>query len=152
AECRKIQIGAPLHDIGKIGIDDAILRKTGKLTKEEYESMKAHTLRGAAILETIPDLAHIIPIVRSHHERWDGKGYPDGLSGEGIPLLARIVAVADAFDAMISNRPYRSGLTLEKAFTGLKDQAGSAYDPACIEAFLRLRPRIEEGFQQRDSS
>lgn len=152
AELRKIQIGAPLHDIGKIGIDDAILRKSSKLTKEEYESMKAHTLRGAAILETIPDLAHIIPIVRSHHERWDGKGYPDGLVGEKIPLLARIVAIADAFDAMISNRPYRSGLTMEKAFTELKDQAGTAYDPACIEAFLRLRPRIEEGFQQRDAS
>src|SRR6516165_11496799 len=90
-----ILIGTPLHDIGKIGIDDAILRKPGRLTPEEFEMMKSHTVKGAAILETIPDLAPVIPIVRSHHERWDGRGYPDGLAGEEISHLARIVAVAD---------------------------------------------------------
>src|SRR5262249_25324858 len=101
-----IRIGTPLHDIGKIGIDDAILRKPGRLTAEEFEVMKTHTVKGAAILATVPDLAPVIPIVRSHHERWDGRGYPDGLAGDAISRLARVVAVADAFDAMTSNRPY----------------------------------------------
>src|SRR5262249_42722247 len=93
-----IRIGTPLHDIGKIGIDDAILRKRDKLTEEEFEIMKTHTVKGAEIIATVPDLHPIIPIVRSHHERWDGKGYPDRLAGENIQPWARIVAVADAFD------------------------------------------------------
>src|SRR5262249_389485 len=103
-----LRIGTPLHDIGKIGIDDAILRKPGKLTPEEYKLMQSHTVKGEAIISVIPDLTAIKPIVRSHHERWDGTGYPDKLAGENIPLLARIVAVADAFDAMTSNRPYHA--------------------------------------------
>ncbi|HYT92579.1 MAG TPA: HD domain-containing phosphohydrolase, partial [Gemmataceae bacterium] len=109
-DLNQIRIGTPLHDIGKIGIDDAILRKPGKLTAAEFEDMKKHTTKGAKILEQVPDLVSIIPIVRSHHERWDGQGYPDGLKGEAIPRLARIVAVADAFDAMTSDRPYRPGM------------------------------------------
>src|SRR4029434_9800540 len=102
-----LRTGTPLHDVGKIGIDDAILRKPDRLTREEFEIMKTHTTKGAKILEQIPDLLPIIPIVRSHHERWDGKGYPDGLVGEAISPLARVVALADAFDAMTSDRPYR---------------------------------------------
>src|SRR5205814_6217080 len=94
-----LETGTPLHDIGKIGIDDAILRKPGKLTPEEFDEMKTHTTKGEAIVSLIPDLdPRIRPIVRSHHERWDGAGYPDRLKGEDIPLLARIVAVVDAFD------------------------------------------------------
>ncbi len=137
-----IRIGTPLHDIGKIGIDDAILRKPGRLTSEEFEIMKSHTVKGAAILETIPDLVPVIPIVRSHHERWDGRGYPDELAGENIPFLARIVAVADAFDAMTSDRPYRKGMHPEVAFNELSKQKGLQFDPTCADAFLALRPRL----------
>jgi putative nucleotidyltransferase with HDIG domain len=151
-EQRLLQIGTPLHDIGKIGISDAILGKPGKLTASEFEQMKLHTLKGAKILEAIPDLANLIPIVRSHHERWDGAGYPDGLAKEQIPLLARIVAVVDAFDAMTSRRPYRSALGVDQAFTELAAHAGSHFDPACVDAFIRLRPRIEALLAQEESN
>jgi HD-GYP domain-containing protein (c-di-GMP phosphodiesterase class II) len=140
----QIQLGTPLHDIGKIGVDDAILRKPGKLTPGEFEVMKTHTLKGAHILESIANLNAMIPIVRHHHERWDGGGYPDRLAGEQISHLARIVAVADAFDAMTSDRPYRPALTADRAFHELASKAGSHFDPRCVEAFLRQRPRIEE--------
>jgi HD-GYP domain-containing protein (c-di-GMP phosphodiesterase class II) len=138
-----IQIGTPLHDIGKIGVEDAILRKPGRLTPEEFEQMKLHTLKGAAILETIPALRPIIPIVRHHHERWDGTGYPDRLPGDQISQVARIVAVADAFDAMTSNRPYRAALPLEAAWAELVNKAGSHFDPVVVQAFLNLRERVE---------
>jgi putative nucleotidyltransferase with HDIG domain len=151
-EMDTLQIGTPLHDIGKIGIDDAILRKPGRLTGEEYEEMTRHTLKGAAILETIPALDHVIPIVRNHHERWDGGGYPDGLRGEETPRLARIVAVADAFDAMTSDRPYRPGMPLNKAFLEIHEKAGKQFDPDIADAFLRLRPRVEELIAQRAGS
>jgi HD-GYP domain-containing protein (c-di-GMP phosphodiesterase class II) len=128
-ELHTVKIGTPLHDIGKIGIDDAILRKPGKLTPAEFEIMKTHTTKGAKILESVPDLAPIIPIVRSHHERWDGGGYPDGLRGENISRLARIVAVADAFDAMTSDRPYRKGMLPEIAFAELEKQRGKQLIP-----------------------
>jgi putative nucleotidyltransferase with HDIG domain len=138
-----IRIGTPLHDIGKIGIDDAILHKPGRLTAEEFEIMKTHTVKGAAILETLPDLAPVISIVRSHHERWDGRGYPDGLAGDKIPLLARIVAVADTFDAMTSDRPYRKGMPAEVAFAEVQKQSGLQFDPQCTAAFLAMRRKIE---------
>jgi putative nucleotidyltransferase with HDIG domain len=144
SERNQIKIGTPLHDIGKIGIDDAILRKPGKLTNDEFEVMKQHTLLGAAILQSIPALDSVIPIVRHHHERWDGGGYPDGLSTDRISKLARVVAVADAFDAMTSNRPYRQAMPLDRAFAELIAKAGSHFDPACVTAFLALRPRIEQ--------
>jgi putative nucleotidyltransferase with HDIG domain len=143
-----LRIGAPLHDIGKIGIDDAVLRKREPLTAEEYELMKSHTVKGAAILETIPDMDEVIPIVRNHHERWDGTGYPDRLAGEQIARLARLVAVADAFDAMTTDRPYRIGLTVEEAFTHIARGAGTQFDPVFAEAFVRLRPRIEHLVRQ----
>src|SRR5205085_4122571 len=128
----------------KIGIDDAILRKPGKLSPAEFDVMKTHTTRGAKILEQVPDLASVIPIVRSHHERWDGLGYPDGLKGEDIPRLARIVAVADAFDAMTSDRPYRKGLDAKVAFAEVEKHKGRQFDPDCAAAFLAIRQRIEQ--------
>lgn len=140
-----IRIGTPLHDIGKIGIDDAILRKPGRLTPDEYKVMQSHTVKGEAIVGTIPDLAPIKPIVRSHHERWDGKGYPDQLAGENIPLFARIVAVADAFDAMTSNRPYhadKKGKPPEVAFAEVQKMAGAQFDPMCATAFLDIQEQI----------
>jgi HD-GYP domain-containing protein (c-di-GMP phosphodiesterase class II) len=144
-------VGTPLHDIGKIGIEDSILRKPGKLTEEEFEIMKTHTIRGYEILKDLPDMGPCLPIVRNHHERWDGKGYPDGLAGERIPKLARIVAVADAFDAMTTDRPYRPALPLEVAFAEIRDKAGTQFDPDMARAFLRLRPKIEEALQHPGS-
>ncbi len=137
-----IRIGTPLHDIGKIGIDDAILRKPDRLTPAEYEAMKLHTVKGDEILATCADLQQVRPIVRSHHERWDGKGYPDGLAGEAIPLLARIVAVADAFDAITSDRPYRKGLVPDVGFAEVARESGKQFDPACAAAFLAIRDQI----------
>jgi len=137
-----IRIGTPLHDIGKIGIDDAILRKPDRLTPEEIEIMKTHTTMGADIMATVPDLLPSIPIVRSHHERWDGEGYPDRLAGEKIPRLARLVAVADAYDAMTSDRPYRKGMPPEVAFVEMRKQSGKQFDPDCISGFEAIRERI----------
>jgi HD-GYP domain-containing protein (c-di-GMP phosphodiesterase class II) len=142
-----IRIGTPLHDIGKIGIDDSILRKPGRLTPAEFETMKLHTTKGAKILEQVPDLENVIPIVRSHHERWDGQGYPDRLQGEDIPYLARIVAVADAFDAMTSDRPYRQGMPAEAAFAEVEKQRGKQFDPECANAFLAIRQRVIQEMQ-----
>jgi HD-GYP domain-containing protein (c-di-GMP phosphodiesterase class II) len=142
-----IRIGTPLHDIGKIGIDDAILRKPDRLTGEEFAIMKTHTTKGAEIIATVPDLMPVLPIVRSHHERWDGQGYPDQLKGEDISRLARIVAVADAFDAMTSNRPYhpdKKGRPPEVAFAELENQAGKQFDPECVTAFLAIQDKIVE--------
>jgi putative nucleotidyltransferase with HDIG domain len=142
AEVDLIRIGTPLHDIGKIGIDDAILRKPDRLTPEEFEIMKTHTVKGAEIVATVPDLRPIIPIVRSHHERWDGKGYPDGLGGEAISPLARVVALADAFDAMTSDRPYRKGMAPAIAFAEIEKQIGRQFDPSFAAAFLGMKDAI----------
>ena len=137
-----IGTGTPLHDIGKIGIDDAILRKPGKLTTEEFEIMKTHTTRGAEIVSNICDLHSILPIVRSHHERWDGKGYPDGTAGDKTNHLARIVALADAFDAMTSDRPYRAGMVPEVAFSEIEKGCGRQFDPTYAAVFLSIRDAI----------
>lgn len=143
AEIDRIRIGAPLLDIGKIAVDDAILRKPGRLTADEFEMMKTHTITGASILQSMSGLNPMVSIVRHHHERWDGRGYPDGLASEDIPQIARIVAVADAFDAMTSDRPYRAALPAEIAFAEILKNAGSHFDPECVEVFLKLRPQIE---------
>jgi putative nucleotidyltransferase with HDIG domain len=143
-----IRIGAPLHDIGKIGIDDAILRKPGKLTPEELEVMKTHTTRGAEMIEKVPFLAGVVPIVRWHHERWDGGGYPDGLQGKDIPRLARLVAVANAFDAMAFDTPYRRGRPAEAAFAEIEQQQGRQFDPAMVTAFLQLRDKVVEAMHR----
>ena len=109
--------------------------------------MQSHTIKGDNIIATIPDLHPIRPIVRSHHERWDGNGYPDRLAGDNIPLLARIVSVADAFDAMTSNRPYhpdKRGKTADAAFAEVQKEAGHQFDPKCVEAFLEMQDRVLE--------
>ncbi len=142
-ELERIEIGTPLHDIGKIGIPDHILNKKGPLTAEEFAIMKTHTVMGATILTSIPDLESVIPIVRSHHEKWDGSGYPDGLKGEAIAHMARIVAVADAFDAMTSDRPYRKGMSSDIAFAEVEKQKGRQFDPECAVAFLAIRDKVE---------
>jgi HD-GYP domain-containing protein (c-di-GMP phosphodiesterase class II) len=147
----RLRIGAPLHDIGKIGIHDLVLRKATRLTPEEFEHLQSHTVKGAAILDSIPGLEQVIPIVRNHHERWDGHGYPDRLAGPHIPLLARLVAIADAFDAMTTDRPYRIGLSVEEAFVQIARSGGSQFDPEGAEAFLRMRPRIEQLLRQSQS-
>jgi putative nucleotidyltransferase with HDIG domain len=144
-EIELVRMGGPLHDIGKIGIDDAILRKPGRLTTDEYAQMQKHTTMGAEILQTIIEMQPIIPIVRSHHERWDGTGYPDRLLGDEIPFLARIVAVADAFDAMTSHRPYhenKKGRPPSWAFGEVERQSGKQFDPQCAEAFIAIREQI----------
>jgi putative nucleotidyltransferase with HDIG domain len=142
AELELVRVGTPLHDIGKIGIDDAILRKTERLTPDEFEAMKLHTIKGAEIVNTVPDLRPILPIVRSHHERWDGRGYPDGLAGEAISPLARVVALADAFDAMTSDRPYRKGLPAASAFAEIEKQSGLQFDPRFAAAFQSIRDAV----------
>jgi putative nucleotidyltransferase with HDIG domain len=151
ADVELIRIGTPLHDIGKIGIDDAILRKPDRLTPEEFEVMKTHTVKGAEIVATVPDLHAIIPIVRSHPERWDGNGYPDGLRGEETPPLARIVAVADAFDAMTSDRPYRKGMAAA-AFAEVEKMSGWQFDPECARAFLAMRDRVLQELRTKAST
>jgi HD-GYP domain-containing protein (c-di-GMP phosphodiesterase class II) len=140
---RRLRVATLLHDIGKIAIDDQILRKPGRLSDVEFDTMKTHVVRGSEIIQMIPGLTWAMPVVRGHHERWDGRGYPDKLAGEDIPLVARVVAVADAFDAMTSDRPYRSGMPAAKAFAELENGAGTHFDPTCVAAFLRVRPKIE---------
>ncbi len=134
---------AGLHDVGKVGIRDAILKKPGKLTAAEFEEMKTHTLIGAELLSSagLPQMAINIPLC--HHERWDGSGYPRGLRGSHIPLEARIVAVADVFDALRSRRCYKPAFTYEQAEQILMDSAGSHFDPVIVERFLSNREAIE---------
>lgn len=132
-----IKLAATLHDIGKIGVPESILKKSGELSAEEYEEMKLHPVKGARIMEHIDQLQPVIPGMRHHHERYDGKGYPDGLTGKSIPLIGRIIAVADAYDAMTSARPYRGTCTLERACQEIKKSMSTQFDPSVAEAFLR---------------
>lgn len=138
-----LQIATPLHDIGKIGISDAILRKPGRLSSAEFAEMRSHPLKGAMLLEALPEFTAALPIVRSHHEHWDGTGYPDGLIGEAISPLARMVTVADVFDALTSDRSYRRALTVAEACQYLEKNTGTLFDPGHAQAFLQLRPRLE---------
>jgi len=135
-----LRLGALLHDIGKIGVADEILHKDGPLTPEEFEQIKRHPALGARILRQVPFLAPHLPIVELHHERPDGRGYPFGFRGEDIPLDARIVHVADAFDAMTSARAYRAALPASVAFAELQRFSGTQFDPACVEALLAAMP------------
>jgi len=131
-----LQISALLHDIGKIGVPDHILNKHGRLSPEEFEEIKKHSVIGATILHPIKELSDVAKEVRHHQECYDGSGYPDGIKGNNIPLIARIIAVADAFDAMTSNRPYRKSKTVEEALFELKRCSGAQFDPVIVSAFL----------------
>jgi putative two-component system response regulator len=140
---------SPLHDIGKVGIPDAILLKTGKLTVDEFEVMKRHTILGSQTLATVreryPKHAFInmgIAIARSHHEKWDGSGYPDGLVGEDIPLSARIMALADVYDALRSKRCYKPAFPHEKSCELIFNGSGMQFDPGVVEAFRELQEQF----------
>jgi putative nucleotidyltransferase with HDIG domain len=132
-----IRRGASLHDIGKMGIPDAILLKTGKLTDTEWEIMRTHPRLAYEMLTPIEYLHPALDIPYCHHEKWDGTGYPQGLKGDGIPLAARIFAVVDVFDALTSERPYRSAWPKEKALEYVKGQSGKHFDPKVVEMFLK---------------
>ena len=140
-EVRDLRLGAILHDIGKIAVPDAILNKPGSLTAAEFEVVQAHAEVGEQILAPVPFLHGVRRIVRHDHERWDGDGYPDGLAGEEIPLGSRVVLVVDAFHAMTSDRPYRGAMSDEDAVGNLRAGAGSQFDPAVVEAFVRVLRR-----------
>ena len=152
----RVYMAGLLHDVGKIGVPESVLQKAGRLTPDEFELMKKHSEVGARILRDIKQIADIIPGVLHHHERYDGKGYPTGLSGENIPLMGRIICLADCFDAMTSNRTYRKALPLEVALTEIRRCAGTQFDPELTEAFLqigcdRFRELIQE-HQQRSKT
>ena len=141
---------APMHDIGKIGIPDSILQKPGKLDEEEWKIMRSHAEIGARIIgdDRSSLLRMAATIALSHHERWDGKGYPHCLQGEAIPLAARIVAIADVFDALTSKRPYKHAWTMDEAFALIESEAGKHFDPALAACFLGLRTQLEAIRQQ----
>jgi HD-GYP domain-containing protein (c-di-GMP phosphodiesterase class II) len=135
-DMRNLRISALLHDVGKIGIDDRILRKPGALSDDEFEVMKQHPAKGAAIMSGVAQLIDIIPGMKYHHEKWSGGGYPDGLEGEQIPMQARIVAIADTFDAMTTNRPYQKAMEIGYVVEKIKSFAGTRFDPRVVDAFV----------------
>lgn len=143
AERRAVRWGAYLHDIGKLAIPDAILLKPARLDEGEWAVMREHALHGLRMLREVPSLPdETRDVVRSHHERWDGRGYPDGVAGEAIPLHARAFAVVDVWDALTSERPYRPAWTRDEALAHLRDEAGRLFDPDVVATFLRL---VDEG-------
>ena len=143
-ECETVYLSGLLHDLGKVGVADDVLLKPGQLTDEEFAQIKEHPQRGYDLLKRLEPLKDMLPGVLHHHEAWDGSGYPHGLAGEEIPLIARLLAVADAFDAMTSNRPYRNGIPLEKAQQILTDGAGKTWDAELVERFIEQLPRMIE--------
>ena len=148
---RNVVSSAPLHDVGKINVSDVILNKPGKLTDEEFEIMKTHTTAGgniiSSIIDKVPDSDYLYEaknLAMYHHEKWNGKGYPSGLAGEDIPLSARVMAVADVFDALISNRCYKKGFPYEKAFGIIREERGRQFDPKIVDAFFAAEDQILE--------
>jgi putative two-component system response regulator len=137
-EMEKLRLAGLLHDVGKIGVKEQVLNKPGKLTPEEYEQIKIHSQLSVKILQPVITDEEVIDIIRHHHERWDGDGFPYGLKKEEIPLGSRIIIVCDTFDAMTSNRPYRKALTKEIAFDELRRCSGSQFDPRMVKAFLSI--------------
>lgn len=142
ADLSCLEMTAMLHDIGKIGVKDDILRKPGKLTDEEFQEIRRHVTYGEEILEKIKSLTEIIPGVKYHHERFDGRGYPDGLKGLHIHQFARIIAVADTFDAMTTDRPYRKAMPWPEAFAELERHAGTQFDPDIVDVFLKIHDEL----------
>ncbi len=148
-EIEALKAGALLHDIGKLAVPDHILNKPGRLTAAEFDRMKIHTTVGAEILSRVDFPYPVVPIVRHHHERWDGQGYPDGLSGVQIPITARIISVVDCFDSVREDRPYRRGMTREEAKALLLRGADTHFDPKIVQLFLKNLPRFEDEIQAR---
>jgi HD-GYP domain-containing protein (c-di-GMP phosphodiesterase class II) len=138
-----------LHDVGKIGVPDTVLHKPGRLTAEEYEVMKRHPVLGVEIVSPVEELAVALPVINHHHERFDGTGYPDGLRGEDIPLVARVAAVADAFDSIIRDRPYGYGMSEEAALKEVEDNSGTQFDPRIVRT---LREVLEDAGDRRADS
>lgn len=152
---RDIVKSAPLHDIGKISVDDAVLRKEGRFTDEEYNKIKAHSAEGARlifmVLSDLPDsdlIRTATNIARFHHEKWNGSGYPTGISGEDIPLEARIMAFADVLDALLSKRCYKESYSYDKAFSIIEESLGTHFDPQLGEVFLKNRPKFEKLYDE----
>ncbi len=147
---RAVRLGSILHDVGKIGISDSILLKAGSLSDEEWKIMRSHPEIGERMLQGIDFLATALPIIRHHHERWDGTGYPDKIAGESIPIGARIVGVCDAFDAMTSDRPYRAALPVDAALEELQKNAGTQFDPQCVKVLVDVvRENGDENLAER---
>lgn len=138
-----LEFGAILHDVGKIGVPEKVLSKTGPLNDDEWIEMRMHPVYGAHMIEGNPYLDSALPVVRHHHERWDGGGYPDQLAGEDIPVSARLLTIADTFHAMTSDRPYRAALSTQEAFEEILSQSGQQFDPEMVEAFERCWHRGE---------
>jgi putative two-component system response regulator len=135
--------GGYMHDIGKVGIPDSILFKPGKLTPDEWEVMQTHTTRGVEICRHLKSLAPVVPIIRHHHERWDGSGYPDGLAGEAIPLLARLLQIGDIYDALTSSRPYKDAISPPKALRIIREETARGWrDPRVVDVFLKLHKDV----------
>ncbi len=149
-ELRVLEWAGLLHDIGKIGIRDEVLGKEGKLTPEEFEHIKTHPVKSYQVLEPVEALQCILGAVRHHHEHWDGKGYPDGLAGEDIPLLARVIQVADIWDAITSSRSYRPAMPREKALRIMREEAGTTMDPKLVEAFMEVLEERQAGEPKSD--
>ena len=141
-EIEMVKSAGLLHDIGKVGIPESILSKVGLLDDDEMEIMRTHVVHSINIIKHIPNLLDTVPIIISHHERYDGNGYPRGIKGKNIPLLGRVICIADSFDAMTTDRPYRRGLTLEQAIYELKKNASKQFDPVLVETFIKM---IETG-------
>jgi len=137
-EMSKLELAGLLHDIGMIGVSEDILNKTDALTPEEFESIKKHVNHGVKILEDIKQLRDVVEIIKYHHERYDGSGYPYGLKGSEIPLNSQIIAIADAYDGMVSNRSYREGMSHEEAVNKIEEQAGHQFDPIVVEGFRAI--------------
>jgi putative nucleotidyltransferase with HDIG domain len=151
-QCSLIHHAAHLHDIGKIGVSDKVLNKPGKLTEEERLELQLHPSIGCTILSKTPEFAAMAKIVRHHHERWDGNGYPDGLMGMNIPLESRIIGLADAFDAITSDRPYRATKSHEWALDEIQRHTGSQFCPECVEVFLTQRAKLKIGLYQSNKA
>jgi putative two-component system response regulator len=140
-EVEHVRVAGRLHDLGKIGTRDAVVNKEGPLTPEEFEHVKQHVIIGAQILSPLTHLGHIVAMVKSHHERWDGSGYPDGLRGEEVPLGGRVIAAAEVYDALTTARPYQEKMTPEQAVERMADLSGTVLDPKVYEALVRIVSR-----------
>src|SRR5579872_463505 len=142
AEIQGVKTGALLHDIGKLAVPEHILSKPGPLTQEEFQKIRIHPQVGAEIIAAVPFPYPVAPIILSHHERWDGKGYPQGLSGDAIPIGARILTIVDYYDAVTTERPYHKALSQDSAIGLLRHEAGRALDPTLVPKFVEMLPSL----------